>query len=314
MKPDIEKIKKSITALRDVLVDFLKNGQRDAVISQKLNSICSRGSEVRFVESALFSDCLICIESIVFAGGRYDGLKIEDYHGFLRGAAKSMWRIDPEKYSDFYVLSSGQCRTFLEVHFEDASLFGGTCRKSSWAGFQVTQQLCNFLDCNGAVELYRSIIEDICLPLINDDQSIDSFFELSGIWGILSEKVASNFSNVVRASAECVKSEVVEFQQVDKGGREFGELCEKASLNSSSLLFEVISTPSREPKVQINTDHMAFQNERSLELLLNAWGRMEHDAFGGRKQLLSDIRNDWGRKARDLYQGDEVIELSIKTN
>ena len=132
MKPDIEKIKKSITALRDVLVDFLKNGQRDAVISQKLDSICTRGSEVRFVESALFADCLICIESIVFAGRKYDVSKIEDYHGFLRGAAKSMWRLDPENYSDFYVLSADQCQAFLEVHFEDASLFGGTCRKSAW--------------------------------------------------------------------------------------------------------------------------------------------------------------------------------------
>lgn len=46
-----------------------------------------------------------------------------------------------------------------------------------------------------------------------------------------------------------------------------------------------------------NEDHPAL---KALKLLLTAWARLEDEAGDARRQLLEDIRGDWGRIARDF--------------
>ena len=76
----------------------------------------------------------------------------------------------------------------------------------------------------------------------------------------------------------------------------------RQDLNNSAMLFEVVSNNSAEPIVKLNQQHRAFQNGHTFEVLLQAWARMENDAWDQRKQLLEDIRTDWGRVARDISQ------------
>ena len=43
--------------------------------------------------------------------------------------------------------------------------------------------------------------------------------------------------------------------------------------------------------------------QKALKLLLSAWARLEDESIGtGRKQILEDTRQDWGRLARDFLQ------------
>jgi hypothetical protein len=43
--------------------------------------------------------------------------------------------------------------------------------------------------------------------------------------------------------------------------------------------------------------------QKGLKLLLSAWARLEDESVGtGRKQILEDARQDWGRLARDFLQ------------
>jgi hypothetical protein len=43
--------------------------------------------------------------------------------------------------------------------------------------------------------------------------------------------------------------------------------------------------------------------QKALKLLLSAWARLEDESAGtGRKQILEDARQDWGRLARDFLQ------------
>jgi thioredoxin-like negative regulator of GroEL len=41
---------------------------------------------------------------------------------------------------------------------------------------------------------------------------------------------------------------------------------------------------------------------KALKLLLTAWARLEDEAGDARRQHLEDIRQDWGRLARDFLQ------------
>ena len=41
---------------------------------------------------------------------------------------------------------------------------------------------------------------------------------------------------------------------------------------------------------------------KSLKLLLEAWARLEDEAENKKRQVLADVRSDWGRIARDFLQ------------
>ena len=41
---------------------------------------------------------------------------------------------------------------------------------------------------------------------------------------------------------------------------------------------------------------------KALKLLLEAWARLEDEAEAKQRQVLEDVRSDWGRIARDFLQ------------
>jgi hypothetical protein len=46
----------------------------------------------------------------------------------------------------------------------------------------------------------------------------------------------------------------------------------------------------------------------ALKLLLEAWARMEDEETGEMKHKLRDVRDDWGRVARDFLMRDQPPE------
>ena len=54
-----------------------------------------------------------------------------------------------------------------------------------------------------------------------------------------------------------------------------------------------------------NDNENSSQAMKSLKLLLEAWARLEDEAESKQRQLLSDVRSDWGRIARDFLQEAE---------
>ena len=85
------------------------------------------------------------------------------------------------------------------------------------------------------------------------------------------------------------------------------QLIATKDLRNPAILFDVVDHEGT-PIVKLNSSHQAFSNGQALELILQAWAEMESTAWDRRKQVLEDIRSDWGRVARDLIQPVSEVE------
>ena len=65
--------------------------------------------------------------------------------------------------------------------------------------------------------------------------------------------------------------------------------------------------PAKEGLLELlhENDEDSSRALKSLKLLLEAWGRLEDEADSKKRQILADIRSDWGRIARDFLQEAE---------
>ena len=105
---------------------------------------------------------------------------------------------------------------------------------------------------------------------------------------------------------EAVRSNVkFLFQDSEIPGAAFFDIKSKAgtiiiNINTrhpaSEHLFELLKADSAEP------DPPAL---KALKLLLTAWARLEDESGDARRQQLEDVRQDWGRLARDFLQEAE---------
>jgi hypothetical protein len=95
------------------------------------------------------------------------------------------------------------------------------------------------------------------------------------------------------------------FQEAEIPGATFFDVKSKAgtiiiNINTrhpaSGQLFELLKANNSEP------DPPAL---KALKLLLTAWARLEDESGDARRQHLEDIRQDWGRLARDFLQEAE---------
>ena len=107
-------------------------------------------------------------------------------------------------------------------------------------------------------------------------------------------------------AVEAVRSNVkFLFQDADIPGAAFFDIKSKAGtiiINvstrhpASAHLFELLKANDPEP------DPPAL---KALKLLLTAWARLEDESGDSRRQQLEDVRQDWGRLARDFLQEAE---------
>ena len=109
-----------------------------------------------------------------------------------------------------------------------------------------------------------------------------------------------------QVAVEAVRSNVkFLFQDADIPGAAFFDIKSKAGtiiINvstrhpASEHLFELLKADDPEP------DPPAL---KALKLLLTAWARLEDESGDSRRQQLEDVRQDWGRLARDFLQEAE---------
>ena len=296
MKTNSRKTLKQVVAQRDCILQFMSTHGRESLFNDRLNRLCPEGREKAVVELALISDCMTAIEAVLFSLNGAKRNQTLELHRFLRTAARLFSRRDKKLYGEFLDLTSGDCERFLETHFTDRGLFGGANRRTQWSGFHLSKQLSRLIGTSSPLNSYREIFESVVKPLLDDHEEVEDVLELVGVWAAITD-----------APEECSDTSSVQTGQIEGEGRKLADTIEMANMNNPAILFDVIAGNSAMPVVKLNSQHNAFQNGHSFELLLQAWAQMEADAWDVRKQLLEDIRTDWGRVARDLSQGEDGL-------
>jgi hypothetical protein len=292
MKIDSKNILRRIAAQRDCILQFVSAHGREAIFSDRLNRLCPDGREKVVVELSLVSDCLTAIEAVVFSLNGSPRSETRELLQFLQTAAKLFSRRDKKLYSEFVDLDQASCERFLEVHYTDRGLFGGANRRTQWSGFHLSKKLGILIGIESPLQSYKGIFESVVCPLLDEHEQVDDVLELGGVWSALTEATESSSS-----------PQTTEKVTGSLEGHESLNSIEMADMNNPAILFDVLAGNSR-PVVKLNSQHNAFQNGHSFELLIQAWAQMEADAWDERKQMLEDIRIDWGRVARDLSQNE----------
>lgn len=280
---------KQIVVQRDRILSVVGTHGRKAVFGARVDEICPVGREKTIVELCLVGDCLVAIEAVLLSHRCSVIGNASVHYEFLQAAAKLFTLRDRKLYGCFTNFDKDDCQRFLETHYTDRAFFGGANRRTNWSGLHLSMQTCCMSKEDAARNAYREILNCIVRPLLNDNEKVVDVFELSGVWaaitGPTSDAVESNGHGRTKMPDDS----------------SFGSL-ELMDLNNPAILFDVVSGDAANPQVKINSRHRAFQNGHSLELLLKAWASMEEDAWDKRRQLLQDVRMDWGRAARDLIQ------------
>ena len=296
MKIDSRKILKQIVAQRDCILEFMSDHGRESLFNDRLNRLCPEGREKAVVELALVCDCMTAIEAVLFSLNGAKRNQTLELHRFLRMAAKLFNRRDRKLYGEFVDLAIEDCERFLEIHYTDRGLFGGANRRTQWSGFRLSKQLTRVVGSNSPLNRYKEIFESVVMPLLDDHEGIEDILELGGVWTAIAD-----------APVECTDTSINQKGPMEEKGNELVDTIEMANMNNPAILFDVIAGQSTIPVVKLNSQHNAFQNGHSFELLLQAWAQMEADAWDVRKQLLEDIRTDWGRVARDISQDEDGL-------
>lgn len=285
---DPQKIVSLIVTQRSTVVQLLDEHDKSLVFTPRILKLCRTGSEAGIVQLAFMDDCLQVIESVLFSLNGSRAIDIASLHRFLQPVARLYAKKDKTLYSGFSELNPRDCESFLETHYTDGGPFGGANRRTKWSGFQLARNV-DRLCLNGAAMVrYRAMFEAVISPLLDESESVFDVIELGGLWCAIQDSggQANASEPPNNGVANHLPAETATLAMCDFG--------------NPSVLFDVVTGPGCSPIVKLNSSHAAFQNGRALELLLQAWAEMESNAWDRRKQLLGDIRSDWGRVARDL--------------
>lgn len=285
---DPKKIVSLIVEQRLAILQLVEKHNRFAVFTPRLTKLCRPGSEAGVVQIALMDDCLHAIESVLFSLNGARTIDSVAIHRFLLPVARLYAKKDRTLYDRFSDLEQRDCESFLETHYTDGGPFGGANRRTKWSGFQLARNA-DRLDMDIApLANYRVMFEAVVTPLLDEDEKVSDVIELGGLWAALQcsdgncDLIVTAGDDTPISQSECIKQ------------------LETADFGNPSVLFDIVPGPGCSPIVKLNSSHKAFQNGHTLELLLQAWAEMETNAWDRRKQLLGDIRSDWGRAARDL--------------
>ena len=276
---DAESVLESIVSQRNSLAPLLEQHARNRIFTDRLDRICCVGGEAGIIQMALVDDCLTAIESVLFSLG---GPRRIDHRGlfrFLKPVSPLFAKLNTGLYGLYSDLNAKECKSFLETHYTDSGVFGGANRRTKWSGFQLINNASNLSQAPKHRTSYKAMLEMVVHPLLSEGETIADVLELTGVWSALHR-------NAMTEHVDCTTCR-------------HDRLVESENFRNPAILFDVTHAQGA-PVVKLNTSHQAFSNERALDLILQAWAEMESTAWDRRKQMLEDIRSDWGRVARDL--------------
>ncbi len=286
MSFDAIQILSHIIKQRRAIVDLLAKHGIDSILTSRVKRLCRSGSEEAIIQLALMDDCLTAIESVLFSLNGSRRTDLNGLHSFLKPVARLYAKKDPKVYLQFGELDRRNCENFLEAHYTDCGPFGGANRRTRWSGFYISKNANFLLGGSEVKETYRTMIASVVNPLLDRDESIMDVLELGGLWSALTsdattDRVSSMRNPCLNRNCNGVKIDLADF-------------------GNTSVLFDVYAGREGATSIRLNSSHMVFKQKHPLTYLLQAWAQMESMAWDRRKQLIEDIRSDWGRVARDL--------------
>ena len=296
MKFEAKTVLQLIIAQSNRLFVASKEHGRSEILTGRLLQLCPPGKEFALIQLCLVNDCLSAIESVLFSlnGSRHSNS--HELFLFLRSAAKLLAKKDKSIYARFEDLTEQDSELFLETHYMDRRPFGGANRNSLWSGFIIAKKLDAIIGDSECCSSYRMMFQQVVFPLLSEDVTVDDVIELGGIWTHILKSTDSNTSSVVaKNSIGGNLQSFIKFLQFD--------------FRNPAILFDIYIATDGTPVIKLNSSHSAFSSNNAFEILLKAWAIMESSAWDRRKQLLEDIRSDWGRVARDLHADERNVEL-----
>ncbi len=295
MSFDANQILSHIIKQRKEIDLLLANHGSESILTSRVKRLCRQGCEGAIVQLALVDDCLAAIESALFSLNGSRKTDLHGLHSFLKPAAKLYAKKDPKVYLQFTDLHLRDCESFVEAHYTDLGPFGGANRRTRWSGFHISMNASS-LQGNNEVKLnYRSMIECVVRQLLDRDESINDVLELRGLWSALTCESLVH-SEPFKPNSYINQTSICE-----------GVTIEFCDFGNCSVLFDVYVGKEGATSLRLNSSHVVFKHGHPLICLLQAWAQMECMAWDRRKQLLEDIRSDWGRAARDLV--DSAMEV-----
>ena len=285
-----------IIALSNRLFVAIQAHGRSEILTGRVLRLCPPGKEFPLFQLCLVNDCLSAIESVLFSLNGSMHSNSQELFIFLRAAAKLLAKKDKSIYSRFEGLTVQDSELFLETHYTDRRPFGGADRKSLWSGFLIARKIDEIVGNLDCCKSYRMMFQQVVFPLLSEDATVDDVIELGGIWAHISKSTKPKTLNGVA-------------QNKTEGNLQGFDKFLKFDFCNSAILFDVYSAADGTPAIKLNSSHTAFSSNRAIEILLKAWAVMESSAWDPRKQILEDIRSDWGRVARDFHVGEQNVEL-----
>jgi len=288
-----EKIVAHIFEIRDELVKYVDENNANKMFSNQVFEFTNAGNEAWIIQLALIDDCLSTIEAILFSPEGSQAEDSEEWKKFMRPLPRLFARLNSDLYSGFSNSKPESHWDFLATHYNDSGPFGGANRQTRWTGFRITRTV-QSISCNKKpMRNYRRMLYTIIDSLLDNKEDLNFLYELSGVRAAISQLLTNE-----------VNDRVDLFPNSEKNNR-----IEISSLNSDSILFDVIGGSSRQPQISLNSNHKAFTVGDPLANVLLAWADMEASAWNPRKQQLEDTRTDWGRAARDIVKNENEDAL-----
>ena len=321
-------IDKSIMPLcKDVARLIDKHGEA-ATLGGGLLAIKKAGSGRGLAKLAIVSDFARVCDLVVRSATPSPMVHGSPAFPVIQRAANRLARSGRKEYRQFSQLAPGDLNRFLTVYRKDAGWFGIACVETAWSGLDICRK-CSDLDSDtDALQRYAGIATGLIGALLG---SSDRPLAVRSFAMFLDETlVEANQNTQCDQRIQGTRNPLVlaTINEDDGNAKEISVEWAGTKRNvrithepiSVPTVFDVHESPEM-ISIVLNTMHplssdlFATVNESNgrsnghasstaVRVLLEAWARLENLSGEKRRQLLEDIRLDWGRIARDILSGE----------
>ena len=328
----------SVTLLCDDVAQLIDLHGESAILGDELLAIKRAGSGKGLAKLAIVTDFARVCDLVIRTANHTLSVHNSPAFPVIQQAANRLARSSRKEYCHFIHLDPEHLNNFLTVYRRDTGWFGSACVETAWSSLEICRR-CVDLESNfGTLQRYATVTNGLITGLLG---SSTTPLAVRAFVAFLDETVAeandqiqsdgasqgkTNCSGVARSgenedleNAGNAKEICVEWAGTKRGVKIAQEPI------SAPIVFDVHETP-RMITIVLNSKHplsrdlivsMNDSNGRengtvtstAIHVLLEAWARLENKSGDNRRQLLEDIRLDWGRVARDILGGEFSNEV-----
>src|SRR5690606_19235226 len=158
-----ELVSKQIDNLVHTAEPMLGKWGKEDILGRELSSLAAPLIEQKDVpvtavlRLALLNDCVRIAERVVLADGVVSDAEVGYLYPLLKDAAPLLARMRAG-YLSFRRLAPSQARGLLLQHESDRQPFGGSCKRSQWAGFGSCRQLSKLIESPEPLRKYAALV------------------------------------------------------------------------------------------------------------------------------------------------------------